>query len=127
VAPLVYKRNDKHKPWAFGEGPPRWFPDHDTPCPDDVSQSQAQSLLADSVEGRDAENPDKKARYAVDGQGRFFKAYPSVDEAGKECWHGFPVREELVKRQVPCRVLRQLRAAKKITGARYTRLLGDAK
>jgi arsenate reductase-like glutaredoxin family protein len=44
---------------------------------------------------------------ALDGQGRFFQAY---SEEGGRTWHGYPVRRDLVRRQVPARVLAELRA-----------------
>ena len=84
----------------------------------------AQQLLDEGIDGRDDSHPRAKARFAVDGQGRFFKAY-SEDQG--EMWHGYPVRDELVPRQIPTRVLRQFREAGLITKAEYKRLIGGAK
>ncbi len=124
---LVYKENRKHKPGTFGEGPPRWYPDYDTPCPDDVSSEAAQALLDSSVEGADLAHPDRRARYALDASGTFFKGYAeSVDEE-LEIWHGYPVREDVVPRQIPARILRVFCRAGKLTSARYKKLTGSAR
>lgn len=122
---LVYRENPKHKPGRFGAGPPRWFPSYDTACPADLSDPQ--SLLADSVEAADAAHPSGKARHAIDEQGRFFKAYPEETDGSDEYWHGYPVREELVPKQVPARVLREFVSRGKLTRARYKKLLGSAR
>jgi hypothetical protein len=123
----VYKTNPKHKPGSFGEGPPRWFPDWDTPCPDDLNEIDAQRLLDDSVPGTDQAHPNKKARYAVDEQGRFFKGYSEGDMDGTELWHGYPVRDERVREQVPACVLRELVRQNKLLKARYKKLIGRAR
>lgn len=120
----TYRENPKHKRGARGDGPPRWFPDRDTLCPQDLTLQMAQQLLDEGVDGRDDSHPGAKARFAVDAQGRFFKAY-SHDQG--ETWHGYPVRDELVPRQVPSRVLRKFRDAGRITQADYNRLVGGAK
>ncbi len=127
--PLVYKENKKHKPWASGDGPPRWFPDKDTPCPDpaDLPTKDAQNLLDNSVEGADDAHPNKKARYAMDGDGRVYKGYTESTVAGQELWHGYPVNESKIPRQVPARVLRQFMGQGLLTSARYKRLIGNAK
>lgn len=70
----VYKPNQKHKRGTFGEGPPRWFLDAATLCPDEMDATLCQELLDGSIEGRDQVHPDQKARYAH-YRGGFFKAY----------------------------------------------------
>ncbi|HSO00676.1 MAG TPA: hypothetical protein VLS89_20430 [Candidatus Nanopelagicales bacterium] len=124
---LVYKKNPKHKPGSFGDGPPRWFPDWDTPCPDDVNEKDAQGMLEHSVLGVDDAHPNRNARYAIDEDGRFFKAYSEGSLDGVELWHGYPVREERVREQVPARVLRELVRQGKLASARYKKLIGRAR
>ena len=121
--PLRYRENPKHKRGCRGEGPPRWFPSRESLCPDDLSLSEAEDLLASSIEGRDVAHPDARARYAMDGQGRFFKGY---SEDGGQTWHGYPVRRELVPRQVPTRVLREFVERGLLTRPDYKKLLGSA-
>ncbi len=58
-----------------------------------------------------------------DGQGRFFKGY---SEDGGQSWHGYPVRRDLVPRQVPTRVLRELVRRGDLTASDYKKLLGSA-
>lgn len=123
---LVYERNPKHKRGAQGEGPPRWFPDSDSLCPDDITQDIAQTLLESSVLGADSAHPGSRARFAMYA-GDFYKAYPTTLGDDVEIWHGYPVRRELVKRQVPARVLRQFRDLGKLTEPEYKRLLGSAR
>lgn len=121
---VIYRENPKHKRGARGGGPPRWFPDRDSLCPEDITLQMAQQLLDDSFDGTDAAHPEGRARYAVDEAGRFFKAY---SEDHGETWHGYPVRRELVGRQFPSRVLRRFRDEGLITGAEYRRLVGSAR
>lgn len=122
-APRRYRENPKHKRGGWGEGPPRWFPSRDSLCPEDLSISEAEALLASSIEGSDPAHPDASARFAVDGQGRFFKGY---SEDGGRTWHGYPVRRDLVPRQVPARVLRELFRRGVLTASDYKKLLGSA-
>lgn len=122
--PLQYCENPKHKPGSSGEGPPRWFPTSDSLCPDDLSARDALMLLRASIEGNDPAHPNARARYAIDGQGRFFKAY---SHDGGVSWHGYPVRRELVPRQVPTRVLRRFIEDGVLSRAEYRRLLGSAR
>lgn len=121
--PLQYRPNDKHKPGCAGAGPPRWFPSSDSLCPADISLEEAQALLEASIEARDHAHPNARARIALDGRGRFFKAY---SEDGGQTWHGYPVRRELVSRQVPSRVLRELVNRSQLSRADYRKLLGSA-
>ncbi len=121
--PPMYRENPKHKRGCRGEGPPRWFPSRDSLCPEDLSISEAEALLASSIEGRDATHPDARARFAMDAQGRFFKGY---SEDGGRTWHGYPVRRDLVPRQVPTQVLRELVRRGVLTAADYKKLLGNA-
>jgi len=121
--PIDYRSNNKHKPGCFGEGPPRWFPSSDSLCPSDVTVEEAEDLLRSSIETRDVAHPNARARVALDGQGRFFKAYS--DDDGRT-WHGYPVRRELVPRQIPARVLRQFCKLGQLSGANYRKLLGSA-
>jgi len=120
---LQYRENPKHKPGCSGRGPPRWFPSTDSLCPDDLSIEDAVALLRDSVEGAAAAHPNALARYAMDGQGRFFKGY---SEDGGQTWHGYPVRRDLVPRQIPTRVLRQFLRQGRLSSADYKKLLGSA-
>ncbi|MBI4570288.1 MAG: hypothetical protein HY719_17990 [Planctomycetes bacterium] len=137
----VYHPDKKHKRGATGEGPPRWFPDSASKCPDDLCQQTAQHLLDGAIEGRDHAHPGKKALYAVHA-GEFFKAYPSsprpsvespagvkpaANHAEEEVWHGYLVERAMVPRQVPNRVLKEFLKRNKITRAEYTRLLGSAR
>lgn len=122
-APPTYRENPKHKRGCRGEGPPRWFPSRDSLCPEDLSLSEAEALLASSIEGHDVAHPGASARFAVDGQGRFFKGY---SEDGGRTWHGYPVRRDLVPRQVPTRVLRELVRRGDLTASDYKKLLGSA-
>ncbi len=124
---LIYKENPKHKRGVQGDGPPRWNPDPDSLCPDDIGQSEAEGLLRDSVPGEDASHPDNKARYAVDSQGRFFKGYWEGADTSNEYWHGFPVSENKVPLQVPARILRQFKNANRLSLPRYKKLLGRAR
>lgn len=126
VARLVYKESPKHKPGAFGDGPPRWYPDADTPCPSDIGPDDLQALLNSSVEGQDFAHPFGKARYAM-LNGDFFKGYPESIDEDIELWHGYPVREELVPRQIPARILRVFVKAGLLTRSRYKKLLGSAR
>jgi hypothetical protein len=123
---LVYKENPKHKPGVFGEGPPRWFPDRDTLCPDDITAQTAQLLLSNSIEGGDVAHPNAKARYALDDTGRFFKGYSEATQDKTELWHGYEVAEEKVNRQVPARILKAFRDAGRLARPRYKKLLGGA-
>ena len=88
-----------------------------------MSVLEAQALLESSVEGRDESHPNAQARYALDSQGRFFKGY---SEDGGRTWHGYPVRPELVGRQIPARVLRQFVESGLLTRSHFKRLLGSA-
>jgi hypothetical protein len=121
---LKYRPSDKHKPGCAGGGPPRWFPSSASRCPDDVSLEEAAALLRDSVEARDDAHPNARARIALDSHGRFFKAYSEDDGT---TWHGYPVRRELVARQVPTRVLREFCRRHQLTEADYRKLLGGAR
>jgi len=126
-----YKKNDKHKRGASGEGPPRWFPSRDSLCPDDIDTKLAQELLDDGVCGADAAHPNARAIYAMH-EGQFYKAYCEGTEAPSqgqrdEVWHGYPVRKELVPRQVPSRVLREFVKRGRLSRAEYKTLLGNAK
>jgi len=120
---LQYRENPKHKPGCFGEGPPRWFPSTDAICPDDISTADAVALLQESIEGRGASHPNARARYAMDGQGRFFKGY---SEDNGHTWHGYPVAREKVPRQFPARVLRQFVKQGRLSSTDYKKLLGGA-
>jgi hypothetical protein len=120
---LHYNENAKHKPGCFGDGPPRWFPSSDAVCPPDISLKEAALLLQGSVEGRDPSHPNARARYAMDGQGRFFKAYSEDD--GKT-WHGYPIRYDLVPRQVRARILREFVNRGLLTKADCRKLFGSA-
>ena len=121
--PLQYRPNAKHKPGCSGEGPPRWFPSSDSLCPADISLEDAQALLDASIEARDDAHLNAKARIALDSQGRFFKAY---SEDGGQIWHGYPVKRELVPRQVPSRVLREFVNRGQLSRVDYKKLLGSA-
>lgn len=121
---LDYCGNPKHKAGCSGDGPPRWFPSTASICPEDISYDDAVLLLSDSVDAKSAEHPNAKARYALDSQGRFFKAY---SEDGGQTWHGYPVAEELVRRQIPSRVLREFKTRGLLSAAEYKRLIGSAK
>lgn len=120
---IQYRPNAKHKPGCSGEGPPRWFPSTDSLCPEDISLVDAAALLRASVEARDDAHPNARARIALDGQGRFFKAY---SEDGGATWHGYPVRRRLVPRQVPARILREFCRLGQLSRAEYKKLLGGA-
>jgi hypothetical protein len=118
-----YRENPKHKRGCSGEGPPRWFPTRDSLCPEDLSLSEAEALLDASVEGRDDAHPNSRARFAIDGQGRFFKGY---SEDGGRTWHGYPIRRDLVSRQVPARVLKEFVNRGLLARSDYKKLLGSA-
>lgn len=120
---MRYRENPKHKKGCSGEGPPRWFPSRDSLCPDDVSLSEAESLLESSLPGRDDAHPQAQSRFAMDGQGRFFKGY---SEDGGRTWHGYPVRREQVRRQIPARVLKQFVEKGLLSRAEFKKLLGSA-
>ncbi len=127
----VYRPNPKHKRGEFGAGPPRWFPDRDSVCPDDLDLAEVEALLAGAIEGSDAAHPSARALYAY-SDGRFLKAYrhhvdAEAGEEGEEHWHGYPVARDRVPTQVPARVLRQLRDEGKLTDAEYKRLRGSAR
>lgn len=121
---LRYKPNKKHKRGASGSAPVAWYPTADSICPDDLTIDVAEALLVDSVEGCDEAHPDRRARYALDEQGRFFKGY---SEDGGVTWHGYPVRESLIPRQVPGRVLRKFVKLGRLSPAKYKKLLGSAR
>lgn len=124
----VYKQDAKHKRRSSGEGPPRWFPDADSLCPDDMDAVLCQQLLDDAVEGKDLAHPSSRALYAV-YQGAFFKAYAERVDAidGVELWHGYPVDRSRVPTQVPARILRELVDRGQLTKAEYKKLLGSAR
>ncbi len=120
---MRYRENPKHKKGCVGEGPPRWFPSRDSLCPEDISPSEAELLLESSVDARDDSHPEARSRFAMDRQGRFFKGY---SEDGGRTWHGYPVRRELVPRQIPARVLAQFVDKGLLTRADFKKLLGSA-
>jgi hypothetical protein len=120
---LVYKENPKHKRGCSGEGPPRWFPSTDSLCPEDISASDAETLLQASIETRDDVHPNRSARIALDSQGRFFKGY---SEDGGRTWHGFPIRRDLVPRQIPAKILREFVKRGLLNRSDYKKLLGSA-
>ena len=122
----LYEKNPKHKPGVSGGGPPRWFPSRDSLCPDDVDGELAQKLLDDSVPGDDSAHPDSRARYAI-YQGRFFKAYQTEERAGIEVWHGYPVSEDKVGRQIPARILRVFKNRGQLSKSAYKKLVGSAR
>lgn len=125
-----YEPNPKHKRGACGNGPPRWYPTRDALCPDGLDMDTTQELLASAVEGSDATFRDGKALYNYH-EGQFYKAYPHGTEGhGGETvvvWHGYPVRPELVRTQVPAQVLRKFVATGRLTNAEYKRYLGSAR
>lgn len=127
--PRVYVPNPKHKVGAFGDGPPRWFPSRDSLCPEDFDLNMAQELLDGAVSDADASHSNGRALYALHN-GEFYKAYSEatrvVDGVEEELWHGYPVRRELVPRQVPGRVLRHFLKEGRLTRAEYRKLLGSA-
>lgn len=128
--PRIYRPNPKHKIGACGEGPPRWFPSRDSLCPEDVDLRTAQQLLDAAIPGTDPVHLNQHALYALHN-GEFYKAYSEcsrlTDEGvEEELWHGYPVRRELVPRQVPARVLRKFVEQGRLTRAEYKRLLGSA-
>lgn len=89
-----------------------------------------QELLDDAVPGADSAHPNRRALYALHN-GAFFKAYSETtrttdDGAEEELWHGYPVRRELVPRQIPARVLRVFVERGRLTQAEYRALLGSA-
>jgi hypothetical protein len=127
----VYKPNPKHKRGACGEGPPRWFPSSDSLCPDDMDTETAQALLDGAIGGNDPAHPTGRALYAMH-DGTFYKAYPESvvtrsDDELVEPWHGYPVRRELVPRQIPARVLRQFLHDGRLTRPEYRKLVGSAR
>jgi hypothetical protein len=124
----IYRPNRKHKPGAIGGGVPRWFPDSESKCPPDIDTIQAQRLLENAIDGRDVAHPRGHALFAMDEQGRFYKAYSEGIEAGKdvEVWHGYPVSDEKVPRQIPAKILRVFVTQGLLSHARYIRLLGNA-
>lgn len=121
---MRYQESPKHKRGCSGSGPPRWFPTVVAICPDDVSVEERDRLLAESIEGRDVSHPHARARYALDDQGRFFKAY---SEDGGDTWHGYPVNREMVPSQVPARVLRKFVSRGLLGKSDYKNLLGQAR
>jgi hypothetical protein len=121
---LVYRPNNKQKSGASGDGPPQWFPDADTHCPDDLDEGAARRLLEGSVQGIDDAHPDRGARYGIDRQGRFFKGYCDVAEDGTETWRGYPVRDGRVREQIPASVLRGLVLQGSLAPERYLELIG---
>ncbi len=125
---LVYKKNEKHKRGAVGQGPPRWFPSNASFCPDDhdLPLKVAQELLESSVEGRSPEHADARARYAYQG-GVYYKGYPEGVDGDNELWHGYPVRRDQVPKEIPSRILREFRNRQLISSAEYRKLLGSAR
>ena len=126
----LYEPNPKHKRGARGGGPLRWFPTRDSLCSDHNDRVLAEELLEHPVQGEDASQASGTALFALH-QGEFFKAYRAELREGEdgehiEVWHGFPVRRELVGRQVPARVLRTFLQDKRLTRAEYRRLLRGA-
>jgi len=118
----LYQQNPKHKVGARGGGPPRWFPDAASKCPEDLTEATAQLLLESSVEAVDEVHPGARARFAVH-DGRVFKAYPHVVSDTEEIWHGYPLPDHDVRTQVPSRILRQFLDLQRITRAEYVRYL----
>lgn len=118
----IYQPNPKHKVGARGGGPPRWFPDSASKCPEDITESMAQVLLESSLEAVDEVHPGSRARFAVH-EGRVYKAYPQLLSETEERWHGYPLADHQVRTQVPSRILRQLLDLQRISRAEYTRYL----
>ena len=110
----VYEPNPKHKPWASGDGPPRWFPDSASTCPNTINTALAQELLDGAIEGRDLSQRNDGALYMVH-EGEFYKAYCSKVLEDIECWHGYPVPIEQVPRAAQASVPKML---KYMTGIR---------
>lgn len=123
----VYRENPKHKRGAFGGGPPRWFPDYDTPCPRDITTEMAQELLDRAVPWAGPADAEGKALFALDDQGRFFKAHCHSVQGEEEHWHGYPVNEDRVPREIPARVLREFKKRGILSPARYKKLLGSSR
>ena len=121
----LYESNPKHKRGVCGNGPPRWFPSSDSLCPDDIDEELAQELLDDAIADRDAAHRDGGALYCL-YEGRFFKAYRTEMRGEVEVWHGYPVRREQVKDQIPARVLRIFRDRGQLSKAEYKKLVGRA-
>lgn len=126
----IYRKNDRHKRGTCGSGPPRWLPSRDSLCPDDFDTSLAQALLDEAVDGADPSHPDARAVYAMH-EGSFYKGYcegtlEDPEMGIVEIWHGYPVRRDLVPRQVPCRVLREFVRRGRLSSAEYKKLLGSA-
>ncbi len=123
---LVYKPNEKHKRGASGEGPPRFFPSNASECPDDFSLEVARELLHESVKGESPAHPNSRARYAY-FEGIFYKGYAEGPDEEDELWHGYPIHQDLIRSEIPCRVLRAFRKRGAISSAQYKSLLGHAR
>lgn len=121
--PRIYQANPKHKPGqSFGD-PPRYFPDHDTPCPTDISLAFAQKMLEQVVEFEDKCTQAKKVGCIVDEQGRFFKGFTHIIQGDEEFWHGFFVRPGRIKRDIPAKALKKLKDLGKISEKQYRELI----
>jgi hypothetical protein len=122
----VYHPNSKHKHGARGDGPPRWFPDSASKCPPSIDLRLAQELLEEAISGEDPAHPSGHALYAIH-DGQFFKAYPTEIHEDAEVWHGYPVKSDQVRRQIPARVLRDFVSKGLLGRADYKRFLGNAR
>jgi hypothetical protein len=115
----IYEPNPKHKEGTCGDGPPRWFPDSASKCPKRID---AQHLLNIAISAEDQAHPDAKALFAV-WDGRIYKAYCSRIDGDKEYWHGYPVADALVGKQVPTSVLRRFVQRGHLSDADYRKLI----
>lgn len=119
----IYEANPKHKPGhSFGDSP-RFFPDGDTPCPDDVSIEKAKTLLSNIVEFDEKCSAERKVGFVIDELGRIFKGFTHLIQDEKEYWHGFYVRPGKIRRDVPPKALNKLKSLGLISEKRYRELV----
>lgn len=65
--------------------------------------------------------------FALDDQGRFFKAHCHSVQGEEEHWHGYPVNEDRVPREIPAWVLREFKKRGILSSARYKKLLWSSR
>ena len=113
---MLYWPNPAHKRRMTEAGPGRWRPDK-TPCPDDLTIAERNTLFETSV--AESDDDPRSRRYNVRRTAlglELYEAQCATIDDHVEC-HGYPTDH------IPARILRVLRDRGSITDVEYRRLV----
>lgn len=113
----------KHNPRVSEEGPPRWVPGGEK-CPEDLSQTELDELIAASLPADD--DPASCRRFALrrtENGTQFFETKSSNRvESGRPVMHGHPIGSN----EVPARIARRWLDLGWIKKSEYNRITKGA-